>query len=137
MLVRMWRKRNLLALLVGMQASAGTPENRMEVPRIKNRATLWPINRAIEYLPQIYWCSETGYLYPNVHTNVHNSQTVEGAMMSFNKWMYKDVYVHIYYSTIKKDEPLPFTSMWMELEGIMLNEVSWRKKIMILLLSGI
>ena len=28
-----------------------------------------------------------------------------------------------YYSTIKKKEILPFTTTWMELEGIMLSEI--------------
>ena len=38
------------------------------------------------------------------------------------------VYTVKYYSAIKKDEYLPFTSMWMELEGIMLNEISQLEK---------
>ena len=33
-----------------------------------------------------------------------------------------------YYSAIRKDEYLPFTSMWMELEGIMLSEISQTEK---------
>ena len=32
-----------------------------------------------------------------------------------------------YYSAIKENEILPFTTMWMELEGIMLSEISQRK----------
>ena len=32
-----------------------------------------------------------------------------------------------YYSAIKKNEILPFATMWMELEEIMLSEVSQRK----------
>ena len=32
-----------------------------------------------------------------------------------------------YYSAIKKSEILPFATMWMELEGIMLSEISQRK----------
>ena len=32
-----------------------------------------------------------------------------------------------YYSAIKKNEILPFATMWMELEGIMLGEISQRK----------
>ena len=36
------------------------------------------------------------------------------------------VYIHTmeYYSAIKKDEILPFATKWMELEYIMLNEIS-------------
>ena len=32
-----------------------------------------------------------------------------------------------YYWAIKKNEILPFATMWMELEGIMLSEISQRK----------
>ena len=32
-----------------------------------------------------------------------------------------------YYSAIKKNEVLPFANTWMELEGIMLSEISQRK----------
>ena len=31
-----------------------------------------------------------------------------------------------YYSAIKKNENLPFATMWMELEGIMLSEIRER-----------
>ena len=44
--------------------------------------------------------------------------------------MEKDVvYIYImeYYSAIKKNEILPFATTWMELEGIMLSEISQRK----------
>ena len=33
-----------------------------------------------------------------------------------------------YSSAIRKDEYLPFTSMWMELEGVMLSEISQSEK---------
>ena len=32
-----------------------------------------------------------------------------------------------YYSVIKKKEILPFATIWMDLEGIVLNEISQRK----------
>ena len=32
-----------------------------------------------------------------------------------------------YYSAIKKNEILPFTTTWMELEGITLSKISQRK----------
>ena len=88
MLARMWRKRNTLTLLVGMQAGADTLENSTEVPQeIKNRATLLPSNCTTGYLPQRYRCSEMkGHLHPNVHiSNVHNSQTVGQTDMSLDR----------------------------------------------------
>ena len=33
-----------------------------------------------------------------------------------------------YYSAIKKNKILPFTTLWMELEGIMLNKISQSEK---------
>jgi len=45
-----------------------------------------------------------------------------------------------YYSTIKKNEIMPFTATWMELETLILSEVSQKEKDkyrMISLISGI
>ena len=54
------------------------------------------------------------------------------AQMSTDWWMDKeDVYSIIgtmeYYSVIKKNEILSFATTWMEVEGIMLSEISQRK----------
>ena len=38
------------------------------------------------------------------------------------------IYTMEYYSTIKKNKILPFATTWMELEGIMLSEISQRQK---------
>ena len=37
------------------------------------------------------------------------------------------VYIMEYYSVIRKNEILPFAATWMDLEGIMLSEISQRK----------
>ena len=106
----------------------------MEVPqRVKNGATLGPSNCTTGDLPQRYRCSETsGHLHPNVHSsNVHNSHTVEGAPVAIeSKWIKKlwFMYTMEYSSAIRKDKYPPFASMWMELEGIMLSEVSQLEK---------
>ena len=48
----MWRKRNLLALLVGTQTGAATLENSMEVPqKVKNRITLGSSNQTTGIYP--------------------------------------------------------------------------------------
>ena len=46
--------------------------------------------------------------------------------MEADKWIKKKWYVYIveYYSAIKKNEIMPFASMWMDLEMIILSEVS-------------
>ena len=48
---------------------------------------------------------------------------------SMDEWIEKKWYIHAmeYYSAIKKNEILPFATTWMELEGMMLNEISHRK----------
>ena len=41
-------------------------------------------------------------------------------------WIKKMWYIHTveYYSAIRKDEILPFATIWMDLENIMLSEIS-------------
>ena len=48
---------------------------------------------------------------------------------SMGEWIKKMWYIDTmeYYSAIKKNEILPFATTWMELEGIMLREISQRK----------
>ena len=104
------------------------------VLRVKNRFALGPSNCTAGVSPQRYRCSEmAGHLHPVVSSsNVHNSQTVEGASVSIERWMDKEDVVYIctmeYYSAIRKGEYPPFASTWMELEGIMLSEVSQSEK---------
>ena len=45
---------------------------------------------------------------------------------STDEWIKKMWYIDImeYYSVIRKDEYLPFTQTWMEVEGIILSEIS-------------
>ena len=45
---------------------------------------------------------------------------------SINEWIKKlwDIYTMEYYASERKKELLPFTRAWMELESIMLSEIS-------------
>ena len=69
-----------------------------------------------------------GHLHPDVSSsNGHDSQTVEGASVSSkDEWIKKmwSMYTMEYSSAIRNDKYPPFASTWMELEGIMLSEVS-------------
>ena len=46
------------------------------------------------------------------------------------EWIKKRWYIYTmeYYAAIKRNEILPFVMMWMELEGIMLSEISQSEK---------
>ena len=46
------------------------------------------------------------------------------------KWIKKMWYMYTmeYYSVIKKKEIIPFASIWMDLESIILSEVSHRRR---------
>ena len=52
---------------------------------------------------------------------------------SMDEWIKRmwSIYAVEYYSAIKKNEILPFATTWMELESIMLSEISQRKTIII------
>ena len=71
-------------------------------------------------------------MHCNVHSsNVHNSQTVEGAEMPFNRQMDKEDVVHIYngiFSAIKRNDFSTFAATWTALEEIMLSEISQAEK---------
>ena len=49
---------------------------------------------------------------------------------SMDEWIKKMWYIYTmeYYSAIKMNEILPFATTWMELEGIMLSEISQSEK---------
>ena len=56
-------------------------------------------------------CTDKQLLCVYIHTHTHtHTHTME------------------YYSAIRKDKYLPFISTWMELEGIMLSEISQSEK---------
>ena len=44
-----------------------------------------------------------------------------------DEWI-KNIYTMEYYLTMRKNEIMPFAAMWMELEAIMLSEISQSEK---------
>ena len=137
MLERMWRNGNPLALLVGMQTGAATLQNSMEVPQnIKNSTTLQPSNCITRYLSNTNprYLPKTDVLFlrgtctPMFIAALLTIAKVwkEPKCPSMDEWIKKIWYVYTmeYYLGIKKNEILPFATTWMELEGIMLSEIS-------------
>ena len=117
---------------LALQTGAATLENSMEFPqKIKNRTTLRPSNGTTRYLSKGQRCAVSkGHMHPHVYSStVNNSQSMEKAQCPSTDKRVKMWYIYTmqYYLAIKKNEILPFATIWMELEGIMLNEISQRK----------
>ena len=73
-------------------------------------------------------------MYPNVYSSTfNNSQIMEKAepkCPSTDEWIKKlwFIYTMEYYMAMRKNEIWPFAATWMELEGIMLSEISQAEK---------
>ena len=67
-------------------------------------------------------------MHPNVHgSTIYNSQGwKQRKCPSANEWIKKLWYIYImeYYAAERKKELIPFATAWMELESIMLSEIS-------------
>ena len=71
-----------------------------------------------------------------MHVNVHSTlYTIartwkQPKCPSTDEWVKKMWYIYTleYYSTIKKNENLPFATTWMDLDGIMLSEINQTEK---------
>ena len=129
-LVRLWRKRNLSALLVGMQTGAATVESSMDF-LIKLKMEL-PFDPAILLLG-LYTKNPEIAIQKNLctpkfivaqFTTAKCWKQTKGP--SVNEQIKKLWYIYMmeYYPAERKKELLPFTTAWMELESIMLNEIS-------------
>ena len=67
------------------------------------------------------------YVY---HSTFYNSQDMEATKCpSVDEWIKKRWYIYTmeYYSATRKKEILPLSTTWMELEGIILSEISQAK----------
>ena len=126
----MWRKGNPSALLVGMQTGVATVENSMEFPqKIKNETAF---DLAIPLLELDPKNSETP-IQKNLCTPMFIAAQFTIAKCwkqpkcpSVNEWITKLWYIYTmeYYAAERKKELLPFATEWMELENIMLSEIS-------------
>ena len=71
-------------------------------------------------------------MLPTVHcSTVYNSKDMEATKYtSMDEWIKKIWYIYTmeYYSAIKKNETMPFASIWIDLEGVLLSEVSQTEK---------
>ena len=70
-------------------------------------------------------------MYHVHHRIIHNSQGIE----TIDEWIKKmQIYTREYYSALKKEEILTFETTWMNLEDIMLREISQTDKYCVVIL---
>ena len=125
----LWSKGNPSALLVGIQTGAATVENSMEFPqKIKNGTAFWPGNSTAAILSKDPWNTNP----KNLCTPKFIAQFTmakcwkQPKYPSVNEWIKKTM-VHLqmeYYAAERKKEVLSSVTVWMELESIMLSEIS-------------
>jgi hypothetical protein len=133
MLARMWTKRSTPPLLVGLKAGTITLEISLVVPQKVN--IVLPEDPAIPLLG-IY--SED---IPTVHKDTYSTMFIaalfiitrswkESRCPSTEDWIQKMWYIYRmeYYSAIKNNEFIKFLDKWMDLEDIILSEVTQSKR---------
>ena len=69
-------------------------------------------------------------MYPYVHCSIiYNRQDMEAAQVSINRWADKTTMGHLHNGILlNKKKILPFVAAWMDLENIMLSEISQSEK---------
>ena len=99
MLVRIRRKQNPSALLVGMQIGAATVESSMEVPqKIKNRTAFWPSYPTFGNISEETQNTNLKeHKHPYVHCSViYNHQDTEAAQVPISRWVDETTMGHLH-----------------------------------------
>ena len=129
----MWRKRNTPPLLVELQAGTTTLENSLVVPQKIGQSR--PEDPAISllgiYPGDVPTCNKDtcSNMFIAVLFIIVRSWKVPRCP-STEEWIQKMGYICTmeYYSAIKKNEFMKFLGKWMDLEGIILSEVTQSQK---------
>ena len=124
MLVRMWRKKNTPPFLVGLQAGTTTLEISLVVPqKIGHSTTGGTCNISPGHISRrcptcSTMCIATLFIIARSWKETRCPSTEE--------WIQKMWYIYTmeYYSAIKNNEFMKFLGKWMDLEGIILSEVT-------------
>ena len=113
--------------------------------KVENRTTMWSSNSTSGYLSEENkdTISKT-HLHHHIHCgSIYRSQYMVTTHVSIEGWMNKENVVRVCIIWIlfshKKEEILPFVTTWMDLEGIILHEISQteRKVPMVSLICGL
>ena len=130
----MWRNGNPLALLVGMQTGAAALENSVEVhQKLKIDLPYDPAVALLGIYPRdIGVLMHRGTCTPMFIAALSTIAKLwkEPKCPSTDEWIKKMrfIYTMEYYVAMRKNEIWPFVAMWMELESVMLSEISHTEK---------
>ena len=97
--------------------------------KLNRRTTIWLNSSTFGYISRKENTSGKRLLYPCVYTSIIYSSCFQvwkqPKCPSADTWI-KNVHIYTreYYSVIKRNEMLPFATTWMDLEGVMLSEIS-------------
>jgi hypothetical protein len=134
MMVRMWRKRNTPSLLVGLQACTTTLEINLAVSqKIGHSSTRRSSNTTPGHIPEDV---------PTFNKGTCSTMCIAALFIiarswkeprcpPAEEWIQKMWYIYTmeYYSAIKNNEFMKFLDKWMDLEDIILSEVTQSQKI--------
>ena len=126
----MWGKGNASPVLVGVHTCTGTLEINMVVsPKIGNQSTSKPSNTTTGHIPKRCFTILQGHLLNYVHsTFICNDQKLD-LLYIFPSNEEDLVYLHMdYYSAVKNNDIGKSAGKWMELEKIILSEVTQTQK---------
>ena len=127
-------KRNPSTLLLGILIGAALVVNSMEFPqREKWNCLMTPSFHFWEYIQRnAKHCFERiNAPLCSICSVIYNRQDLEGAQVPISRWVDKEAVVHLHNGVLlghKKKEILPFVTAWVDLERIMLSEISQSEK---------
>ena len=133
MLERLWGKGNTSALLVGIQAGITPLDVSVAISqKIRKQPSSRPSNTTFGYISKGCSIVPQGHVFNYVHSSfVCHSQNLETTYMLLNEdWIRKMWYIYTveYYTAEKNNNSLNFAGKWMELENIILSEVTQTQK---------
>ncbi|KAL6038894.1 hypothetical protein STEG23_007722 [Scotinomys teguina] len=129
----MWSKRNTPPLLVGMQIGTTTLEISMaNSQKIGNHSSSRPSHTTPGHIPKEYPVIPQGHMLNYVHSSfICNSQNLETTKCpSREEWIRKMwfIYTMEYYAAKKNNDIMKFVGKCMELENVILSEVTQTQK---------
>ena len=131
--MRMWRKSNIPLLLVGLQTGTTTLEINLEVPqKLEIDLPEDPATPLLRIYPKVA---------PPCHRGTCSTMFIAALFVMARSWKQRRcpmreewiqkmwfIYSMEYYSATKNEDIPSFASKWMELENIILSEVTHTQK---------